>query len=160
MSYAILQKENLNRFIIGLAENIQVVAPIYQEYHSYAFEEVRTAERIAVTYIPTILPPKKYCAPQHETLIQGIQDHFRSVGIIFHQKNVHQVFNHRYSFRSELYNLLLYLHEKKKLSISKSPHLVLISIIMVTYNYVACPYNLWHHRYSGGCICQEKARMP
>jgi sulfhydrogenase subunit beta (sulfur reductase) len=70
MSYAILQKENLNRFVIGLAEKSQVVAPIYQGYHSYAFEKVRTAERIAVTYIPTILPPKKYYAPQHETLLE------------------------------------------------------------------------------------------
>lgn len=70
MSHAVLKKGNLDQFIIRLAENHQVAAPVHKGHNRYTFEKVQTAERIAIPYIPTILPPKKYYAPQHETLIE------------------------------------------------------------------------------------------
>jgi sulfhydrogenase subunit beta (sulfur reductase) len=70
MSFVVLDKEHLNPFILRVAEKRQVVAPVHQGHNRYAFEKVQSADRIAIQYIPTILPPKKYYAPQHETLIE------------------------------------------------------------------------------------------
>ncbi len=70
MKCLILRKEKLSDFIKFLAKIQKVVAPIAKGFNNYAFEEVTSAEQIAFKYIPTILPPKKYFMPQHETLLE------------------------------------------------------------------------------------------
>src|SRR5659263_62595 len=68
--YAILGKENFNSFISTLSKVHKLAAPIFKGYNNYAFEVVRSGEEIALKYIPTILPPKKYFMPVHETLLE------------------------------------------------------------------------------------------
>lgn len=70
MKYLTLDKDKLDAFIRSLAQDLKVVAPVAKGYQNYAFEPVKDAGRIAVKYIPTILPPKKYFMPQHETLLE------------------------------------------------------------------------------------------
>lgn len=67
---AILKKEDLNKFISALAKEDKVMAPVPRGYKNYAFCEVSNASEIAIKYIPTILPPKKYFTPQRETLLE------------------------------------------------------------------------------------------
>ncbi|MBU4373741.1 MAG: 4Fe-4S dicluster domain-containing protein [Euryarchaeota archaeon] len=68
--YAILRKENFNGFISALSKLHKLVAPVFKGYNNYAFEEVNSGEEIALKYIPTILPPKKFFMPVHETLLE------------------------------------------------------------------------------------------
>ncbi|MDP2766736.1 MAG: hypothetical protein Q8O41_04705, partial [Candidatus Methanoperedens sp.] len=68
--YAILRKENFNGFISWLSKNQKLVAPVYKGYNNYVFEEVNSGEEIAIKYIPTILPPKKFFTPVRETLVE------------------------------------------------------------------------------------------
>ncbi len=70
MSYVVLDKDQLNSFIVQLAAGQKVVAPVHKGNNRYAFEEVQTGEKISIKYIPTILPPKKYFMPQNETLLE------------------------------------------------------------------------------------------
>jgi sulfhydrogenase subunit beta (sulfur reductase) len=48
----------------------KIVAPVRKEDRQFTFAEVTTGKPIALTYIPTILPPKKYFMPQYETLLE------------------------------------------------------------------------------------------
>lgn len=68
--YVILSKENFAGFIARLSKIKKVVAPVSKGFNSFAFEDVATADNIALNYIPTILPPKKYFMPQKETLLE------------------------------------------------------------------------------------------
>jgi len=68
--YKVLKKSRLNDFISGLAKTKKVMAPVSKGNNSYAFAEVNSADEISLEYIPTILPPKKFFMPQHETLIE------------------------------------------------------------------------------------------
>ncbi len=68
--YMILDKDNFNGFISRLAKILTVVAPVARGNDSYSFNRVDSAEEIALKYIPTILPPKKYFMPQRETLME------------------------------------------------------------------------------------------
>jgi sulfhydrogenase subunit beta (sulfur reductase) len=68
--YAVLKKERFGEFISGLSELQKLCAPVEKGYGSYAFEEVSSADQIALKYVPTILPPKKYFMPQKETLLE------------------------------------------------------------------------------------------
>lgn len=70
MQYMILLKENFDAFISRLSKLQKLVAPIAKGYGNYAFEEVTSSDQIAVKYIPTVLPPKKYFLPQRETLLE------------------------------------------------------------------------------------------
>lgn len=70
MQYAILKKENFNGFISRLSQNQKLVAPVSKGYNNYVFEEVNSGEEIAIKYIPTILPPKKFFTPLCETLLE------------------------------------------------------------------------------------------
>ena len=70
MSYVVLEKEQLNSFIVQLSAKQKVVAPVHKGYNGYAFEEIQSADQISMQYIPTIVPPKKYFMPQYETLIE------------------------------------------------------------------------------------------
>jgi sulfhydrogenase subunit beta (sulfur reductase) len=68
--YAILWKENFNNFISSLSKLHKLAAPVFKGYNNYAFENVRSGQEIALKYIPTILPPKKFFMPVHETLLE------------------------------------------------------------------------------------------
>lgn len=68
--YAILKKEKFNGFISSLSQIQVLVAPVSKGSGNYAFEKVISGNDIALTYIPTILPLKKFFMPQRETLLQ------------------------------------------------------------------------------------------
>ncbi len=70
MDNKILQKSNLDNFITALNVKMKVVAPVKRGFNNYSFEEVKNSSEISLKYIPTVLPPKKYFMPQHETLIE------------------------------------------------------------------------------------------
>jgi sulfhydrogenase subunit beta (sulfur reductase) len=70
IQYVILEKEHFDGFISGLSRLQKLVAPVAKGYNNYAFEEVTSGDQIALNYIPTILPPKKYFLPQEETLLE------------------------------------------------------------------------------------------
>jgi sulfhydrogenase subunit beta (sulfur reductase) len=69
MQYVILKKERFNDFIAGLSGLRKLVAPVPVGFNNFAFQEVTTGDKIALKYIPTILPAKKYFLPQRETLL-------------------------------------------------------------------------------------------
>jgi sulfhydrogenase subunit beta (sulfur reductase) len=68
--YVILTREKFNDFISALSGMQKLVAPVARSYNQSAFEEVTSGSEIALKYIPTVLPPKKYFMPQHETLLE------------------------------------------------------------------------------------------
>jgi sulfhydrogenase subunit beta (sulfur reductase) len=70
MQYVILKKERFNDFIPRLSKMQKLIAPVSKGYNNFAFEEVSSASDIALKYIPTILPLKKYFMPQRETLLE------------------------------------------------------------------------------------------
>lgn len=70
MKYLILKKENLTEFIKLLLKKHKVVAPVAKGFNNFSFEEISSADKIALNYIPTIIPPKKYFMPQYETLLE------------------------------------------------------------------------------------------
>ncbi|MBF0320534.1 MAG: 4Fe-4S dicluster domain-containing protein [Nitrospirae bacterium] len=79
MAYAVLQKGRFDDFIVALAAQRKVMAPVSKGYGHFEFEEVRSATEIALRYIPTILPPKKYFMPQRETILQYTSDSIEAV---------------------------------------------------------------------------------
>lgn len=70
LQYVILEKEHFDGFISRLSSLQRLVAPVARGYNNYAFEGVTSGDQIALNYIPTILPPKKYFLPQEETLLE------------------------------------------------------------------------------------------
>jgi sulfhydrogenase subunit beta (sulfur reductase) len=70
MHYVILKKERFDDFISRLAATQKLVAPVSKGFNSFSFEEVASGGEIALHYIPTILPPKKFFMPQAETLME------------------------------------------------------------------------------------------
>lgn len=73
--HVVLDKKDLGDFITKLARIQKLVAPVKRGVKNFAFEEVKSADNIALKYIPTILPPKKYFLPQAEELIEyGIKE--------------------------------------------------------------------------------------
>jgi sulfhydrogenase subunit beta (sulfur reductase) len=66
----ILRKERFDDFISRLSETQRLVAPVSKKFNSFAFEDVTTGSEIALHYVPTILPPKKFFMPQRETLLE------------------------------------------------------------------------------------------
>ncbi len=69
MNFHILKKSELDRFIEKLAKKMKVCAPVAKGHGNFAFEEVSSAGEIALRYIPTILPPKKYFMPPREKML-------------------------------------------------------------------------------------------
>jgi len=69
VNYHILKKDELDGFVKKLAKKMKVYAPVAKGHDNFAFEEVASAGEIALSYIPTILPPKKYFMPQREKLL-------------------------------------------------------------------------------------------
>jgi sulfhydrogenase subunit beta (sulfur reductase) len=70
MEYLTLQKNLFNDFIESLVSNTKVVAPVTKGNNQFSFQEVSRGEQIALNYIPTVLPPKKYSIPQYEVLVE------------------------------------------------------------------------------------------
>lgn len=70
MNYVYLKKSDFNDFISALARIEKVVAPVSRGYKNFSFREVKDGSEVAVKYIPTILPPKKYLYPQREKLVE------------------------------------------------------------------------------------------
>ena len=68
--YVVLKKENFDQFISTLAQKQKLVAPVPKGFKSFAFEPVDSVGQIALKYIPTVLPLKKYFMPQRETLLE------------------------------------------------------------------------------------------
>jgi sulfhydrogenase subunit beta (sulfur reductase) len=69
MQYVAIGKERFSQFIEILAHSKPVYAPVSKGFDNYVFERVSSADKIALQYIPTILPPKKYFLPPRETII-------------------------------------------------------------------------------------------
>jgi sulfhydrogenase subunit beta (sulfur reductase) len=69
VNYHILKKDELDGFIKKLSKKMKVVAPVAKGAGNFAFQEVHAASEIALKYIPTILPPKKYFMPQREKML-------------------------------------------------------------------------------------------
>jgi sulfhydrogenase subunit beta (sulfur reductase) len=70
MKYVTIPHGSLPDFVTHLARQQKVVAPVAKGNDNYAFEPVTSGREVALRYIPTILPPKKYFMPQHETLLE------------------------------------------------------------------------------------------
>jgi sulfhydrogenase subunit beta (sulfur reductase) len=70
MHYVILGKEGFNEFISRLSKMQKLIAPVAKGHNNFAFEEVFSSSEIALKYIPTILPLKKFFMPQRETLLE------------------------------------------------------------------------------------------
>lgn len=69
MTQVLIKKARLAELVAFLASRQKVVGPVQLSHGQYKFAEVRSLEEMTLDYIPTILPPKKYCMPQHETLL-------------------------------------------------------------------------------------------
>jgi sulfhydrogenase subunit beta (sulfur reductase) len=67
--YQILRKDELDGFIARLAKLHRLAAPVARGHGTFAFAPVHDAGAIALEYVPTILPPKKYFLPPRETLL-------------------------------------------------------------------------------------------
>src|SRR4030042_7159109 len=70
MQCVILKKERFNDFISSLSKMQKLIAPVSKGYNNFAFEGVSSGSDIALKYIPTILPLKKFFMPQRETLLE------------------------------------------------------------------------------------------
>ena len=70
MHYEILKKERFDDCISRLAQTQRLAAPVSKGFNRFAFEEVASGSEIALHYVPTILPPKKFFMPQRETLLE------------------------------------------------------------------------------------------
>jgi len=85
--YVILRKDNFDGFISRLSKLQKLVAPVSKGHNNFAFEEVTAGEEVAVKYIPTILPPKKYLMPQRETLLEfNVSKGLESTPVVEHEK--------------------------------------------------------------------------
>ena len=70
VNYHILDKNKLDGFIVDLSRKMKVYAPVSRGHGNFAFEEVTSGAGVALKYIPTILPPKKYLMPQREKMLE------------------------------------------------------------------------------------------
>lgn len=70
VGYLILMKEDLGNFISRLSRLQKLFAPVSKGYNNFSFKEISPADEIALKYIPTILPPKKFFMPQQEPLLE------------------------------------------------------------------------------------------
>lgn len=88
MQFMILKKSNFDDFISALAQNEKVMAPVARGYNSFSFREVKSGKEIAIKYIPTILPPKKYFMPQREKLIEYNQSEHKWDAVLEYEKMI------------------------------------------------------------------------
>lgn len=69
MKYAVIKKEDLNKWLHHLMKKARLYAPRKKESH-FIFRPVKDISEVCLNYIPTILPPKKYYFPQKERLFK------------------------------------------------------------------------------------------
>ena len=69
MSLYMLAKEHLPAFVEALRAGFRVVGPVKTQ-HGYAFDDIKQADQLQLSYPTTILPPKKYFLPQREALFK------------------------------------------------------------------------------------------
>lgn len=69
MKYAVIKKEDLNKWFEYLKKKARLYAPKKKE-NLHVFRPVKEVNEICLDYIPTILPPKKYYFPQKEKLLK------------------------------------------------------------------------------------------
>ncbi|WP_420266252.1 4Fe-4S dicluster domain-containing protein [Candidatus Magnetominusculus dajiuhuensis] len=79
MAYVVLKKDRFDDFVSALSAQRKVMAPVSKGYNQFEFDEVHSGREVTLSYIPTILPPKKYFMPQRETLIQFNSDSAEAV---------------------------------------------------------------------------------
>lgn len=64
-----LSKVDFDEYCGHLMKSRKLAAPMKKGAHSYVFDFVNDPADICLNHAPTILPPKKYFMPQHETLL-------------------------------------------------------------------------------------------
>ncbi|MCM8771431.1 MAG: 4Fe-4S dicluster domain-containing protein [Candidatus Omnitrophica bacterium] len=69
MKYAVIKKEDLNKWLEHLKKKARLYAPRKKE-NLFIFRPVKDISEVCLDYIPTILPPKKYYYPQKEKLFR------------------------------------------------------------------------------------------
>lgn len=69
MKYAVIKKEDLNKWLKHLQRRAKLYAPKKKEGH-FIFRPVKDINEVCLQYIPTILAPKKYYFPQKEKLLK------------------------------------------------------------------------------------------
>jgi len=69
LNRVIIDKTMLAGLVDFLASRHKVIGPVLLEKGQFKFAEVGSLSEMSLDYIPTILPPKKYYMPQHETLL-------------------------------------------------------------------------------------------
>lgn len=77
MKYAVLKKDDLNKWLEHLKKKAKLYAPKKKE-NLFVFRPVKDVNEISLLYIPTILPPKKYYFPQKEKLVKFSAKPFKS----------------------------------------------------------------------------------
>ena len=70
MECFVLSKDSFDLFVESLVRREKVVAPVKKGNGHFTFAEIQKGNDIALQYIPTILPPKKYFMPQYEILAE------------------------------------------------------------------------------------------
>jgi len=70
VKHVVLAKNMLKKFEQELINKYHVVAPVKKGISNYVFSHITSTDEIAEGYIPTVLPPKKFLMPQHETLLE------------------------------------------------------------------------------------------
>ncbi len=70
MAQALLAKAKMAALVEFLSAGQKVVGPVPLEKGQFRFAEVSRLTEMSLDYIPTVLPPKKYFMPQHETLLK------------------------------------------------------------------------------------------
>lgn len=68
--YHVLRKDHLDGLITHLAKLQPLAAPVARGSGAFAFAHVHDAREVALEYVPTVLPPKKYFLPPRETLLR------------------------------------------------------------------------------------------
>jgi len=69
VKYAVIKKDDLNKWLEHLKKKARLYAPKKKENH-FIFRPIKDINEISLSYIPTILPPKKYYYPQKEKLFR------------------------------------------------------------------------------------------
>ncbi len=81
MKYAVINKEDLNKWLEHLKKKARLYAPKEKE-NLFVFRPVKDVSKICLEYIPTILPPKKYYFPQKEKLLKFQVNPFKTAKAI------------------------------------------------------------------------------
>ncbi|MDD5730045.1 MAG: 4Fe-4S dicluster domain-containing protein [Candidatus Omnitrophica bacterium] len=77
MKYAVINKDNLGKWLADLKKKARVYAPKKKE-NLFVFRPVKDISEVSLKYIPTILPPKKYYFPQREKLFKFSVNPFKT----------------------------------------------------------------------------------